>query len=47
MIVGLEAIDPTSRFVDVVKEVAATAFVSGIAGLVLIAIVAAITRRDF
>ena len=47
MIVGLEGIDPTSSFMGVVKEVAAAALVSGLAGLILIGLVAAITRRDF
>ncbi len=47
MIVGLEASDSTSSFVSVVKEVAVAALVSGIAGMILIAVVAAITRRDF
>ena len=47
MIVGLEGIDPTGSFVAAVKDVTAAALVSGIAGMILIAMVAAITRRDF
>ncbi|MCB9422254.1 MAG: hypothetical protein H6667_20795 [Ardenticatenaceae bacterium] len=47
MLVGLEAVDSTGSLVGVIKEVAAAALVSGIAGLLLIAVVAAITKRDF
>lgn len=47
MIVGLEDTVQASSFVAVVKEVAAAALVSGIAGMILIAMVAAITKRDF